>query len=80
MGVNTAQLPGTVGPIDITTLLAAGSLTITKATVYKLGADTIIELDYSNSTVGYIKLKQGRVKVGGADNTFGTGTEVYWAA
>jgi len=79
MGVNTATLPGTVGVRDITTALAAGSLTITKAVVYRLGNDTVVQLTYSDTTIGYIKVKGcSRVKIGGADNTFGTGTEVTW--
>ena len=80
MQVNTATLPGWTGAKDITTLLASGSLTITKALVYKYGADTILELDYSDSSVSYVKFKQGRVKVGGSSNQFDTGTEVTWAA
>ena len=80
MSTPTTKLPGTVGPQDITTALAAGSLTITQAIAYKFGSDTVVELTYSNASTGYIKWKQGRLKVGGADNTFGTGTEFTWHA
>lgn len=78
MAVNTAQLPGWVTVQDITTLLAAGSLTITSAKVFKTGSVTVIQLNYSDSSIGYIKMKQGRIKIGGADNQFDTGTEVLW--
>ena len=79
MAIDTTKLPGWETPKDITTNLAAGSLTVSKALVYKWGTDTILELQYSDTTKGYVKFKNGgRVKVGGADNTFGTGTEVTW--
>ena len=79
MAITTANLPGYVGVIDITTALASGSLTISSAKVFKSGTDTTIVLNYSDSTVGYIKFKAtGRLKIGGADNTFGTGTEITW--
>lgn len=80
MAIDTTKLPGWVDAKDITTTLAAGSLTITKALVYKFGTDVILELQYSDSSKGYAKVKNNgpRVKIGGADNTFGTGTEVLW--
>lgn len=80
MSTNIATLPGWATAKDITTPLAAGALTITQAQVYKFGSDTVVQLTYSDASIGYIKFKQGRVKVGGADNTFGTGTEVFWQA
>lgn len=78
MAVDVTTLPGWVNSQDITTLLAAGSATITSAKVYRLGAVTVIQLNYSNSTIGYIKLKQMRVKIGGTDNQFDSGTEIIW--
>ena len=80
MGVNTSQLPDNACAIDITTTLAAGSLTITKAVVQKYGTDLVLVLTYSDTTIGYVKWKQGRCKVGGSDNTFATGTEIIWNA
>lgn len=76
--IDITTLPGWVDAKDITTLLASGALTITKAQVYKLGCDTIVQFTYSDASTGYIKMEQGRVKIGGADNTFQTGTEVLW--
>ncbi len=78
MSVNTAQLPGEVSPHDITTSLAAGALTISKAVAYKVGSTMVIQLTFSDTTTGYIKVKQGRLKIGGASNQFDTGTEVLW--
>ena len=80
MSTNIATLPGWVNAKDITTALAAGSLTITKAQAYTLGSIKVIQLTYSDTTISYIKWKNGRLKVGGTDNTFGTGTEFTWQA
>lgn len=78
---DVTQLPGWVASKDITTLLAAGALTITDAVVYKYGTDTIVQFTYSDASVSYIKFKAtGRLKIGGADNTFATGTEILWEA
>ena len=77
--VDTSKLPGWSDSKDVTTALAAGSLTITKAEVYKFGTDVVFQLTYSDASKGYIKVKgTSRVKVGGTDNTFGTGTEITW--
>lgn len=73
-------LPGIAAQKDIMTLLAAGANTITSAQVVRYGADVIVQLTYSDTTVSYIKVKQGRVKIGGATNDFGSGTEVIWQA
>lgn len=73
-------LPGWVDAKDITALLDSGALTITQALVYKLGCDTIVQITYSDASVSYIKMEQGRIKIGGADNTFTTGTEILWEA
>ncbi len=79
MAFNVAELPGLSGAHDITTPLAAGSLTISKAVVYKCGSDTIFQLTYSDSTTGYIKMgKNNRVKIGGATPQFDSGTEITW--
>jgi len=80
MAIDTTKLPGWETSKDITTTLAAGALTITKAQVYKYGTDVIVQLTYSDTTIGYIKFKSNgsRIKIGGSDNTFGTGTEVTW--
>lgn len=80
MSTNIATLPGWATAKDITTLIASGALTITKAIVYKFGSDTIVQITYSDASTTYLKFKQNRVKIGGADNTFGTGTEVFWQA
>jgi hypothetical protein len=80
MSVTVSTLPGYVGSQDITTLLASGSLTITKAQVYKVGATVVVQFTYSDASTSYIKVKQMRVKIGGADNQFDTGTEVLWAS
>jgi hypothetical protein len=71
--------PGCSSPIDITALLAAGALTITSAVIFKDGSNFVVQLTYSDASVGYIKIKSSqRVKIGGADNTFATGTEIIW--
>ena len=81
MAFDPTTLPGWVDSKDITTNLAAGSLTITTATVYKMGSDTVFKFVYSDTSVGYIKmLKNGRVKIGGATPQGDTGTEVLWQA
>lgn len=74
------QLPGWTGAKDITTLLAAGALTITKAQVYKFGSNIIVQFTYSDASTGYVKFKSTgpRFSVGGADNTFASGTEILW--
>lgn len=78
MAISTSQLPGWTDSKDITTLLASGSLTITSAVAYKYGMDEVIQITYSDASVSYIKWKAGRLKIGGSDNTFGTGTEITW--
>ena len=78
MSTNVTNLPPHASAKDITTKLASGALTISKALVYRLGSEVTVELQYSDSTKGYIKMKQGRIKVGGSDNTFSTGTELTW--
>ena len=80
MAIDTTKLPGWTDSKDITTALASGSLTITKAVVQKYGTDLVLVLTYSDTTIGYVKWKQGRCKVGGSDNTFATGTEITWNA
>jgi hypothetical protein len=80
MAFDLTQLPGWTNAKDITTNLAAGSLTITTAVVYKVANEVMIKFTYSDSSVGYIKIKGVRVKVGGASPQFDTGTEVTWQA
>jgi hypothetical protein len=79
MSTNTATLPGWQTPKDITALLAAGALTITKAVAYKFGTQTTIQITYSDASVAYIKFcANGHLIVGGVDNTMATGTEITW--
>ena len=78
MAFDKTLLPQSNRPQNITTALAAGSLTITTATAYKTASEIIIELDYSDLSVGYIKIGHGRLKVGGATGQFDTGTEITW--
>jgi hypothetical protein len=79
MSTTVATLPGNVCSKDITTLLAAGSLTITKAVAYKFGVQTVIQITYSDASTGYIKFgANGHLIIGGADNSVDTGTEILW--
>jgi hypothetical protein len=80
MAFDQTQLPGWTNAKDITTNLAAGALTITTAVVYKVANEVIVKFTYSDTSVGYIKVKGARVKVGGASGQFDTGTEVAWAS
>lgn len=79
--IDTTLLPGWVTSKDITTLLAAGANTVTKAVAYKMGTLTVIQLTYSDASTGYIKFDAtGHLIMGGADNLPTTGTEVLWQA
>ena len=67
--INTATLRGNATSHDITTALAAGSLTVTQAVVYKFGTETVVQLTYSNASIGYLKFKAtGQFKVAIAVN------------
>ena len=65
MAFDKTQLPQQSRVQDITSALGAGSATISTATAYKCGSEMVIELDLSNSTTTYIKVKTGKLKVGG---------------
>lgn len=80
MSTDVTLLPGWMTTKDITALIASGALTITKAIAYKTGSDTTVQITYSDASVTYIKVKNGRLKIGGASNQFDTGTEVIWEA
>jgi hypothetical protein len=78
MSVTLSTLSGCSATKDITSLLASGALTITQALAYKVGSDVMIQITYSDASVSYVKVKNGRLKIGGASNQFDTGTEVLW--
>jgi hypothetical protein len=74
-------LPGWETSKDITSLLAAGALTVTKAVAFKHGNAVTIQLTYSDASIGYIKFGGNmRLKIGGNTPQGDTGTEILWQA
>lgn len=77
--LDITQLPGWVDAKDITSTFNVGSLTITQLQVYKLGSVFVFQFTMSDTSTNYLKVKcTGKVKVGGTDSSFETGTEVTW--
>lgn len=77
--IDTTLLPGWVGSKDVTSLLGAGSNTITSVTATKMGVITVLDFLMSDTSHCYLKVDaNGHLIVGGEDNTVGTGTEVTW--
>lgn len=60
---------------DITASSSSTGKTVSAVKAYQSGIVTVIELDWSNSTISYIKVRGLEVEVGGT-NEFGTGTKV----
>jgi hypothetical protein len=79
--LDITQLPGWVDAKDLTSTFNVGSLTVTKLQVFKIGSVFVFQFTMSDSSVNYLKVKcNGKVKVGGTDGTFETGTEIFWQA
>jgi hypothetical protein len=78
-GFNITQLPQESRAQDITSTFNVGSLTVTQLQVYKAGSVFIFQFTMSDSSTNYLKVKtNGKVKVGGSNPQFDTGTEVFW--
>ena len=76
MSFDKTTLPSHCSPHSVTSLL--GAKTISSATSYRHGVVTVVELAFSDSSTGFIKVGQaGTLEIGGTAE-MGTGTKVSW--